>query len=392
MNRTRSNSSPKANPALGATPTGGKITRRAFLQGSAALVAASAVNIPVLARGEPKPFEARYYERLPDGRVHCVLCPTNCRPGDKERGNCGVRENRKGTYYALDYGRPCALHLDPIEKKPFFHVLPGTDAVSLATVGCNLHCKFCQNWQISQASPEEVQTQYTAPGEIVDRAISAKAPSIAYTYSEPTVFIEYMEDIARLGRAKGLKNVVVSNGYIQKAPLADLCGLVDAIKIDLKAFHDEYYGNVCGGKLQPVLDTITSIHASKAWLEIVYLVVPTLNDNIDRVRAMARWIFTTLGPDVPLHFSRFFPQYLLANLPPTPLSTLDEAYRACREAGLHYVYVGNVPGHEGENTYCPKCKNRIVARSGYRLEKLDVIKGKCRFCGNAIPGIWQEAS
>ncbi len=361
------------------------------MQGSAALLAASAVNFPIRLQSEPKPFEARYYEKLPDGRVHCVLCPTNCRPGDKERGNCGVRENREGTYYALDYGRPCALHLDPIEKKPFFHVLPGTDAVSLATVGCNLHCKFCQNWQISQASPEDVQTRYTAPGEIVDQAVSAKVPSIAYTYAEPTIFIEYMEDIAKLGRAKGLKNVVVSNGYIQKAPLEDLCRLVDAIKIDFKAFDDAYYGNVCGGRLQPVLDTITAIHASKVWLELVYLIVPTLNDDIDRVRAMARWISTTLGPDVPLHFSRFFPQYLLANLPPTPLSTLDQAYKACREAGLHYVYVGNVPGHEAENTYCPRCKNKIVARSGYRLEKLDVIKGKCRFCGNAIPGIWQEA-
>jgi pyruvate formate lyase activating enzyme len=367
------------------------MNRRSFLQGSAALLAASAVNFPVRLESAPKLPEARYWESMPDGRVHCLLCPKECRPGNKQRGDCGVRENRAGVYYSLSYRRPCTIHRDPIEKKPFFHVLPGTEALSLATVGCNLHCKFCQNWQISQSTPEDVETRDTSPDDIVAQAASLGTPSIAYTYGEPTVFIEYVEDIAKLGRAKGLRSVVVSNGYMQKTPLLDLCGVVDAIKIDLKAFEDSYYRDVCGGTLRPVLDTITAIRERKVWLELVYLVVPTLNDDMGKVREMARWIIANLGPDVPLHFSRFFPQYLLANLPPTPVSTLDQAYQICREAGLHYVYVGNVPGHKGENTYCPNCSKEIIARSGYRLERLDVEKGKCRFCGHAIPGIWQEA-
>jgi pyruvate formate lyase activating enzyme len=368
-----------------------RMDRRAFLQASAALLAASAVNLPIRLEGAPKLAEARYWEPMPDGRVHCLLCPKECRPGDKGRGECGVRENRGGTYYTLSYARPCTIHRDPIEKKPFFHVLPGTEALSFATVGCNMHCKFCQNWQISQSAPEDVETRDTPPADIVTQAAALGTPSIAYTYGEPVVFIEYMQDIAKLARAKGIRSVVVSNGYIQKTPLLDLCALVDAIKIDLKSFEDSYYRDVCAATLGPVLDTITTIHERKVWLELVYLVVPTLNDNMDRVREMARWIVANLGPDVPLHFSRFFPQYLLTNLPPTPVSTLDQAYEICREAGLHYVYVGNVPGHKAENTYCPNCSKMIIARAGYRLERLDVEKGRCRFCGHPIPGVWQEA-
>ncbi|HEY5132097.1 MAG TPA: AmmeMemoRadiSam system radical SAM enzyme [Candidatus Krumholzibacteriaceae bacterium] len=370
-------------------PEGRRFTRRAFLQGSAALAAAAAVNLPLPLRSAPNPVEARYYEKLAQKRVHCLLCPQDCRPADGERGLCRVRENRGGIYYTLVYGQPCALHLDPIEKKPFFHVLPGTEAVSLSTAGCNLTCKFCQNWQISQSRPEDVETRYTAPAEIVDQAVSLRAPTVAYTYAEPIIFIEYMEDIAKLARAKRLRNVVVSNGYIRKEPLLDLCRLVDAIKIDLKAFEDPYYRNICGATLRPVLDTILTIHSQNVWIELVYLVVPTLNDGEAKIREMARWIVASLGPDVPLHFSRFFPQYRLENLPPTPVSTLDMAYETCREAGLHYVYVGNVPGHKGESTYCPNCSRKIVARGGYRLESLDVKNGKCRFCGQKIPGIWE---
>jgi len=367
------------------------ISRRAFLQCSAALLAASAVHFPIRLEAARRATEARYWERTGNGGVRCLLCPKGCRPGDGQRGDCRVRENRGGTYYALAYGLPCALHIDPIEKKPFFHVLPGTEALSLATVGCNLRCKFCQNWQISQSAPEDVDVEPVAAKDIVAQALSLAAPSIAYTYGEPVVFIEYMEDIASLARASSLRNVVVSNGYIQRAPLLDLTALVDAIKIDLKAFDDSYYRDVCGGSLAPVLDTITTIHERKVWLELVYLIVPTLNDDPARIREMARWIMANLGPDVPLHFSRFFPNYQLTNLSPTPVSTLDRSYDICREAGLRYVYVGNVPGHRAENTYCPRCSKTVVARSGYRLVALDVMNGKCRFCGQPIPGIWQEA-
>ena len=372
-------------------PLGRKLSRRSFIRGSAALCAAAAANLPLPLESEPRAVEARYYEKLGQKRIRCLLCPRECSVGDGERGLCRVRENRGGTYYTLVYAQPCALHLDPIEKKPFFHVLPGTQAVSLSTVGCNLACKFCQNWQISQSSPEDVETQHTPPGKIVEQAVSLRAPAIAYTYAEPIIFIEYMEDIAGLARAKKIRNVVVSNGYIRKEPLLDLCGLVDAIKIDLKAFDDSYYRDICNATLRPVLDTIVTIRSRGVWLELVYLVVPTLNDSQAKIRDMARWIVANLGPDVPLHFSRFFPQYRLENLSPTPVSTLDRSYEICREEGLHYVYVGNVPRHQAENTYCPNCSRRIIARGGYRLESLDIRNGTCRFCGWKIPGIWQEA-
>jgi pyruvate formate lyase activating enzyme len=373
------------------TTLGRRLSRRSFMKGSAALFAAAATELPLPFSQEAHAVEARYYEKLAQKRIRCLLCPRECRVGEGERGLCRVRENRNGTYYTLVYAQPCALHLDPIEKKPFFHVLPGTQAVSLSTVGCNLGCKFCQNWQISQSRPEDIATEHTPPAKIVERALSLHAPSVAYTYAEPVIFIEYMEDIASLARAKKIRNVVVSNGYIRKEPLLDLCGLVDAIKIDLKAFDDSYYRDICNATLRPVLDTILTIRSRQVWMELVYLVVPTLNDSHTKVREMARWIHTNLGADVPLHFSRFFPQYRLENLPPTPVSTLDRLYEICREEGLHFVYVGNVPGHQAESTYCPNCSRRIIERGGYRLVSLDIRNGACRFCGWKIPGIWQEA-
>lgn len=364
--------------------------RRAFIRMSAtmaAIASAPAIDFDLLA--EEKFFEARYYEKLERAAVRCRLCPRSCTIPEGGRGYCRTRENHKGILYSLVYGQPCALHIDPIEKKPFFHVLPGTSALSLATVGCNLSCKFCQNWQISQSRPEEVRTRYTSPEEIAELAESKKAPTIAYTYGEPVVFSEYMQDIAKAGRSRKIRSVVVSNGYIGEKALSDLCGLVDAIKIDLKSFEDSYYREVCGGALEPVLRTIQSIHKAGVWLELVYLVVPTLNDDPEKIREMARWIASKLGTSVPIHFSRFFPQYKLANLPPTPVSTLDRAHKVCIEEGLKFVYIGNVPGHKAEHTYCPGCGKPVVSRSGYRLASLDIRNGACRFCGEKIPGIWE---
>ena len=367
------------------------MSRRTFITGSAAVLAAVAAGIPLRnARSGERRTEARYYEKLEHEEVRCLLCPKECRIGDRERGYCGVRENDHGTYYTLVYGEPCALHLDPIEKKPFFHVIPGTSAFSLATVGCNMECKFCQNWQISQSRPEQVETRHIEPDRIVEQASSLHAPSIAYTYGEPVVFIEYMMDIAARARARGIRNVVVTSGYINRKPLLDLCALVDAIKVDLKAFEESYYRDVCSSELRPVLDTITTIREQGVWLEIVYLMVPTLNDDPAKIREMARWLRAHAGADVPVHFSRFFPQYRMKNLPPTPVSSLERAYDICREEGLQFVYVGNVPRHEMENTYCPSCEEIIIHRQGYRVLSLDVIGGKCRFCGAPIPGIWQE--
>ncbi len=368
-----------------------KLTRRAFMQGSAAMIAATALDSPGTAASPPDAREARYWEKTAGSGVRCTLCPRQCRIEPGERGHCRVRENRDGALVSLVYGRPCALHLDPIEKKPFFHVLPGEQAVSLATAGCNLNCKFCQNWQISQSRPEDVETRDTPPARIVEQAMSLRAPAIAFTYSEPVVFVEYEQDIAKLAREAGIKSLVVSNGYIRREPLLDLCGLVDAIKIDLKAFEESYYRDVCNATLRPVLDTIVAIRERAIWLELVYLVVPTLNDGTDSIRSMARWIAANLGRDVPIHFSRFYPQYRLENLPPTPVSALDAAYETCRAEGLRYVYVGNVPGHRAESTYCPKCSRAVIVRSGYRVERCDLRDGACRHCGHPIPGIWREA-
>jgi pyruvate formate lyase activating enzyme len=332
--------------------------------------------------------EARYYEKLPDREIKCQLCPRFCQLGDKERGFCGVRENKDGRYYTLVYGKVASLNVDPIEKKPFFHFLPGSQALSLATAGCNLSCRFCQNWEISQMRPEQVRNINLPPEAVVSTAENQGCPVIAYTYSEPVIFYEFMYDTSLLARRKGLKNVVVSAGYINPQPLADLLKVVEAVKIDLKAFNQDFYHQYVRGELQPVLETIKQIARSPVWLEIVYLVIPTLNDNPEEIRKMCRWLKTEIGPDYPLHFSRFHPMYLIKNLPPTPVSTLEKLRQIALEEGLHYVYVGNVPGHPGESTYCPNCGKLIIERYGYTINKIEISKGKCHFCGQKIAGVW----
>jgi pyruvate formate lyase activating enzyme len=333
-------------------------------------------------------IEARFYEKLPYKKIKCKLCPRECVIDDRERGYCGVRENRGGTYYSLVYARICAAHVDPIEKKPLFHFLPGSLAFSVATAGCNVNCKMCQNWDISQVRPEQVNSDFVPPKELAARTRQYPCPSIAYTYSEPVVFCEYVLDAAEAGRAAGLKSVVISGGYIQQEPLKRLCGSVDAIKIDLKAFSEKYYKEIVNGELKPVLNALVTIRKLAAWSEVVYLVVPTLNDSDEEFRGLARWIRTELGPDVPLHFSRFHPEYLLKNLPPTPLPTLERAKAICDAEGLHYVYIGNIPGHPAESTWCPKCRRVVVERAGFTVKALHLDAGKCRFCQQTIPGVW----
>jgi pyruvate formate lyase activating enzyme len=332
--------------------------------------------------------EARYYKRLPDNEIECELCPRKCKLGDKERGYCGVRQNDGGTYYTLVYGKVCSMNPDPIEKKPFFHVLPGTNAFSIATAGCNVNCKFCQNWEISQARPEQVTAIDMTPQSVVEAAQNYRCPSIAYTYSEPTVFYEYMYDTALEARRQGIRNLVVSAGHINPEPLEALTKIVTAIKIDLKAFNQNFYTDYVRGELEPVLEAIKIIVKSKTWLEIVYLVIPTLNDSVDDIRKMARWIANELGLDVPLHFTRFHPMYLIKNLPPTPVSTLEKLRATALEEGLRFVYLGNVPGHEGENTYCPNCGKMLIKRIGVSTETNDLKRGTCPVCRTPIPGIW----
>jgi len=332
--------------------------------------------------------EARYYVKRPDREIECRLCPRFCRLGDKERGYCGVRENIGGTYYTLVYGKVCSLNIDPIEKKPFYHVLPGTAALSLATAGCNVNCRFCQNWEISQVRPEQIESFDLAPEAAAARAAGSQCPSIAYTYSEPTVFFEYMYDTAVQAKRRGIRNVVVTGGHINPEPLADLLEVVDAVKVDLKGFSEAFYAEYVRGDLKPVLETIRAVAKSKAWLEIVYLVIPTLNDRMDGIRDMCRWINGEAGDSVPVHFTRFHPMYLVKNLPPTPVSTLEAAQRVALEEGLRFVYVGNVPGHGGENTNCPGCGREVISRVGYRVDAGRLKKGKCAICGTPIPGIW----
>jgi pyruvate formate lyase activating enzyme len=332
--------------------------------------------------------EAMFYDKLPEKEIKCKLCPKECEIGDRERGWCGVRENRDGTYYTLVYGNPCTINPDPIEKKPFFHFLPGTWAYSIATAGCNLNCKFCQNWEISQSRPEETKNFKLPPANAVSEAKQFECKSIAYTYSEPTIYYEYMIDIAKLGRKAGIKNVVVSAGFINPEPLKLLCKNVDAIKIDLKSFRNEFYNKICSAKLKPVLNTLKTIKASGVWCEIVYLVVPTLNDSDAELRDTARWIYDNMGPDVPFHLSRFSPMYQLKSLPPTKIERLNTARQMAMDIGLRYVYVGNVAGNPGENTYCPKCKKEAIRRQGYVIRQMNIVDGKCKWCGEKIPGVW----
>ena len=333
--------------------------------------------------------EARFYEKLKERKVKCKLCPRECVVGDKERGYCGVRENRGGTYYSLVHSRVCAAHVDPIEKKPLFHYLPGTTAFSIATAGCNVNCKFCQNWDISQVRPEQVPAQYVSPQRLAEAARQNRCPTIAYTYSEPVIFTEYLMDAADAGHQAGVRSVVISNGYIQDEPLKAAYGKMDAVKIDLKAFSESYYRDVVVGELKPVLETLVALRKMGKWTEIVYLVVPTLNDGDAEFSGLAQWVKTNLGVDVPLHFTQFHPDYLLKNLPITPVPTLERAKAIADAEGLHYVYIGNVPGHPAQNTYCPQCRRMLVERVGFIASKMLIRKdGSCPFCRHSIPGIW----
>jgi pyruvate formate lyase activating enzyme len=374
------------------------MTKRDFLRFCGTTVcmfsAASFFGLPEISRAQSakkgliKTKLSPYFTSLDGGEIQCELCPHRCRVGKGKRGLCRVRENRDGKYYSLVYGNPCAVHLDPIEKKPFSHVLPGTTSFSLATAGCNFQCKFCQNWEISQVSPEDVYSFEVLPELVVNRAKEVGACSVAYTYVEPTIFYEYMIDICQLTKKAGLLNVYHSNGFINPLPLKNLCKVLDAANIDLKGFTENFYRELCGGELTPVLETLKMLKQEKVHVEITNLVIPTKNDEMPVVKEMCLWIKKELGADTPLHFSRFYPLYKLKTLPPTPVSTLDKARAAALSAGLEYVYVGNIPGHEGENTFCPRCKKMIIQRTGFMVGEINVKAGKCKYCGKPIPGIW----
>lgn len=366
---------------------------------SCTLAEDSAGNIPVRApAAKPAPIptqefkEASYYVPLKNNITMCELCPWRCVVIDGKRGMCGVRENRKGKYYTLVYGRPVAINNDPIEKKPFFHVYPGSRAFSIATVGCNFKCKFCQNWDISQAKPEDIPVPFRSPQDIAKKAAEVGCRTIAYTYSDPIIFYEYMADCARAAKDFNIGNVMVTNGSINEKPLKDLIPLLTAIKIDFKGFSQLFYGDVCRSRLRPVLETLQRLTGSGLWFELVMLIIPTLNDNMDEIKRMSEWILKELGPNVPIHFTRFHPDYQLRNLPPTPPATLYKARQIAMAQGCNFVYTGNMPGGEGENTLCPNCKEVVLSRYGHMTISPELANGKCHKCGKAIPGVWAQKS
>ncbi|NIS68703.1 MAG: AmmeMemoRadiSam system radical SAM enzyme [Proteobacteria bacterium] len=374
------------------------VTRRHFLKlcgaSFCALASASFLGFPdsvgaqMAQKGLIKLKLSPYFISLGSGEIQCELCPKRCKVPRGKRGLCRVRENREGKYYSLVYGNPCAVHLDPIERNPFFHVLPGTRSLSVATAGCNFSCKFCQTWEISQASPEDVYSYETPPETVVNRAKQMIARSVAYTFVEPVIFYEYMVEIGSCAKEAGILSLIHSNGFINPDPLKELSAVLDAANIDLKAFTEEFYKDLCGGELSPVLRTLKTLKQENIHVEITNLIVPTKNDDMSVIREMCLWVSRELGGDTPLHFSRFYPLYKLKNLPPTPVSTLEEARAVALSAGLNYVYIGNVPGHEGENTFCPRCKKMLIQRTGFMIGEVHLKGGHCRYCGKSIPGIW----
>ncbi|RMD83570.1 MAG: AmmeMemoRadiSam system radical SAM enzyme [Candidatus Dadabacteria bacterium] len=330
--------------------------------------------------------EALWYERRGE-LVRCILCPHECILGDNDRGFCRTRVVKEGSLYTIAYGNPCAVHVDPIEKKPLFHYLPTAPILSIATAGCNLRCLNCQNWQISQARPEDTRNADLMPERLVETAERHRIPAIAYTYSEPLVAYEYVRDSAQLARSHGIRNVLVTAGYINENPLRELLRHTDAVTLDVKAFSGRIYRKLSGGRLEPVLKAIQIIREQGVWLELSTLLVTGISDDLDDIERLCAWIAGNVGPDVPLHFLRFHPDYRLRRLPPTPVETLEKARERARRAGLRFVYVGNVPGHEGENTYCPRDGRLLIERRGYLVLRNELVDGRCP-CGEPIAGVW----
>lgn len=322
------------------------------------------------------------------GLITCKLCPHQCVLGENDRGFCRVRAVKNGALHTLVYGNACSANLDPMEKKPLYHFLPGRPILSIATAGCNLRCRNCQNWQISQAKPDEIPHGDLPPERVVEIATARRIPAIAYTYSEPIIYYEYARDTCALAREKGIRNVLVTAGYINPKPLRELCKVADAANVDLKSFDDRTYRTLNGARLAPILRTLEIMREEGVWVEIARLVVPHYADDLDDIKRMCAWIVEALGPDVPLHFSRFHGAYQLERLAPTPVATLDAAEKIARECGIHHVYVGNVPGRASQTTRCPACERVVVERIGYRVTANRLgADGKCE-CGAVVAGVW----
>jgi len=334
--------------------------------------------------------EAMLYEKIGEGKLHCYLCYHHCTIGKSQYGFCGVRQNIDGKLHALAYGEVIASHIDPIEKKPLYHFLPGTSAYSIATLGCNFRCGFCQNWQISQISKRgghDFASYELKPEEVVREAVKAGCKSISYTYTEPTIFFEYAYDTAKLAKAKGLYNNFVTNGYMTKEAIKSIRPYLDAANIDLKFFDDESYKRICHGHLKPVLDSIKLMKELGIWVEVTTLVIPGLNDSERELKGIADFI-ASVGKEIPWHISRFHPDYKYTQTPPTSMATLKKAQDIGNKAGLRYIYLGNVL--EGNNTYCYNCKTLLIERIGFDIAQRDFENGKCLKCSESIDGYFIE--
>jgi len=346
-----------------------------------------AAKLAVASESEPPLKEVMFYESLDGRKVQCQTCFRRCIVSPGRRGFCRVRENRDGTYYSLVYARPSAIQIDPIEKEPQYHMLPGTDILCFGTVGCNFRCRHCHNWHLSQASPGDCLTYDMPPEKAVEMALERKIPTVSFTYNEPTAFYEYVYDVVVLAKEKGLRTLWHSNGSMNPEPLKKLLEYTDAATIDLKGFTKKAYDN-SSARLDPVLRTLKAIKQGGKWLEVVNLVIPTINDDPGDIRRMCEWIKENLGVETPLHFSRFFPNYKLTQLSPTPMKTLEEAHGIASDVGLHYATIGNAPGHKYNSTFCPECGKKVIHRVHFQVLKMDMEGGKCKFCGHEIPGIW----
>ena len=360
------------------------------------IVATSAITVaPLLSltREPPEKLgkwskEGLYWSSTLRG-TKCLICPNECVIKEGEAGLCHNRVNHEGTLYSIAYGNPCAVNIDPIEKKPFNHFLPGSKAYSVGTAGCNLACMNCQNWTISQTSPKETRNYDLMPDKLIEQAIVNKCQSIAYTYSEPISFYEYTFDSANLARQHGIKNVLVTAGYINEEPLRNFCKYIDAARVDLKSFSNDIYMKLSAGTLAPVLNTLKIFAEQGVWLEIVNLVVPGWTDDPDMIKMMCNWLAKNGLSNYPLHFDRFHPDYKLTQLSATPIDTLIKAREIALAEGIKYVYIGNVPGLEAQNTWCPKCRDLLVERRGYSLLQKNLVKGSCTKCGERISGVWE---
>lgn len=330
---------------------------------------------------------AKWWEPQNNGKLLCTLCPRYCTIGEGQKGFCYIRENIDGKLYSTGYGHPTGFAIDPIEKKPLNHFYPGSNILSFGTAGCNLGCKFCQNWHISKAKIDETNTLSASPEDVVNLAIKYKTPSIAFTYNDPTIFGEYVIDISRLARERNIKTVMVTAGYIDKNARREIYENIDAANVDLKAFSETFYRKLTFSHLEPVLDTLKWIyHETDVWLEITTLLIPGQNDSDEELYNLTKWISINLSNDVPLHFTAFYPTFKLTDIPPTPPKTLSRARNIAMNAGLKFVYVGNVHSIDGQTTYCPNCGNPIIERDWHSVNSINMKDGKCKFCGTGIAG------